>query len=326
MLQKKILKIIREYKLISPLDKVLVGVSGGPDSLALLYLLNESKVKLGIKIIVAHFNHGLRGRDSDLDEKFVKDTSGKLGLDFCSKKATQKNKAGHSNEELLRRLRYDFLFSAAKRYKANKIALAHNLDDQAETVLMRLIRGAGLYGLSAILPKRKVGEFIIIRPLLEVKREEIEKYLKKINVKARIDKTNFQDIFLRNKIRYGILKELKAINPNINRTLARFAQQAAVDYDYLQVSAKKFLGVCNDPQVKINLGEFKNLHMALQRMIVRLALEKISGDLRTFTNKHWEEVRDLAANRPSGSIVHLAKEILVKKDSKNIVICRDKHK
>jgi tRNA(Ile)-lysidine synthase len=320
MLREKIIKTIRKYSLLSTFDKVLVGVSGGPDSLALLYLLNELKVKLGVKLIVAHFNHGLRARSSDLDERFVRASAGKLGLDFLSRKADGYKKLKHPSEETLRKLRYKFLFEIARKYKMNKIALAHNLDDQAETVLMRLIRGTGLYGLTAILPKRQIGKFIITRPLIEVKRSEIEGYLKKIKVKARIDKTNFQDIFLRNRIRHGLLKELEKINPNIKQTLARFAQQAAVDYDYLYKQAKVLLRPKNNSLFRIELRRFNNLHLALQRMVMRLAFEGLAGDLRAFTNKHWEEVQDLVDNRPPGSIVHLVKGISVKKDNKHLLI------
>jgi len=326
MLQKNILNTIRKYNLVSPLDRILIGVSGGPDSLALLYLLNELKVKLGVSIVVAHLNHGIRGRESDSDERFVRNTADKLGLNFFSKKIDWRCRSRHPNEETLRKLRYDFLFDAAKKYKADKIALAHNLDDQAETVLMRLIRGTGLYGLISILPKRKTGQFFIIRPLLETSRLDIERYLKKIGIKARVDRTNFEDNFLRNKIRHGILKELGKINPNIKEVLARFSQQAAVDYDYLYENAKHFIKSDDNSAAKIDLKKFKRLHTALQRMVIRLILEGMSGDLRTFTNKHWEEIQDLAANRPIGSVVHLTKEILVKKDKDYLLIFGRKHK
>jgi tRNA(Ile)-lysidine synthase len=326
MIQKKILNTIRKFNLLSSLDKVLVGVSGGPDSTALLYLLNSLKVKLGIKILVAHFNHGLRGRDSDLDEKFVRDTAGKLGLEFFSRKIKWQKKSGHPSEESLRKLRYKFLFTVAGDCGVNKIALAHNLDDQAETVLMRLVRGTGLYGLISILPKRNVDSFVIVRPLIEVKRCEIEEYLRKIKVKARIDKTNLKEDFLRNKLRLGILRELSKINPNIKETLARFAQQAASDYDYLYDKAAAFVDLNSPNLIKVSLDKFIRLHTALKRMAVRIALEKLSGDLRTFTNRHWEEIQDLTANRPCGATVNLTKDISVKKDKKYLIIYREKQK
>ncbi|MDD5005900.1 MAG: tRNA lysidine(34) synthetase TilS [Candidatus Omnitrophica bacterium] len=319
MFRDKILQTIRKYNLLSSLDRVLVGVSGGPDSVALLYLLYDLKVKLGIKIIVAHLNHGLRGKASDLDEEFVKNISSSLGLDCVSRKIRWTSTKSKPSEEALRKLRYDFLFSVAKKYKIDKIALAHTLDDQAETVLMRFIRGTGLYGLISILPKRREGAFDIIRPMIETSRSQIEDYLKKIKVRPRIDKTNFSKIFLRNKLRHGLLKDLSRMNPNIKPTLARFAQQAAADYDYLYQQAKHYVKG-NGDSVKLDLLKLGNLHLALQRMAIRVALERIAQDLRSFTYKHWEETQDLINKRPNGSIVHLTKDICAKKDKYNIVI------
>ncbi|MFC1645792.1 tRNA lysidine(34) synthetase TilS [Candidatus Omnitrophota bacterium] len=321
MIRNKILDTIRKFNLLSFADRVLIGVSGGPDSLALLYLLNDLSVKLGLKIIICHLNHGLRGRSADLDERFVKDIASDLELDFFSKKVSGKQlKSKNPNEETLRKLRYDFMFDLAKRCKVDKIALAHTLDDQAETVLMRIIRGTGLYGLISILPKRKIKSFVIIRPMIEVSREEIEDYLKEIKVKPRIDKTNFSNRFLRNRIRHGIMKDLGRINPSIRESLGRFAQQAAVDYDYLYQKSRQFLKPMDGPLIKVELEKFRNLHIALQRMVVRVALEKTSGGLRTFTNRHWEEIQNLIEIRPFGSIVHLSKKVCVRKDKRHITI------
>lgn len=325
MLETRVLKIINKYNLLSSPDKVLVGVSGGPDSLALLYILNELKVKLGIDIIVAHLNHSLRQRESDLDQDFVKRTAECLGLNFVSKKISWlQSKSKFPSEEALRKARFAFFFDTARKNKIKKIALAHTLDDQAETVLMRLIRGSGLYGLISMLPKRKIGNFEIIRPLIEISRKEILDYLRKLKVKPRIDRTNYNNIFLRNRIRNRILKELIKINPNIKQTLSRFAQQAAVDYSYLYQKSKPFIKTRSDSKVKINLDKFRRLHTALQRMVIRLALEKITGSLRTFTSKHWEEVRDLLELRPYGSIVDLTQGMHIKKDKKNILIYSNK--
>jgi len=319
MLQGKILDTIKKFNLLSSRDKVLIGVSGGPDSLALLFLLNDLKVKLGIKIIVAHLNHGIRGRAADLDEKFVKGISGKLRVDFFSKKIGCFN-SRKPNEEMLRNARYNFLFDIAKKYSINTIALAHTQDDQAETVLMRLIRGTGLHGLISISPKRKINSFVIIRPLIEVTRKEVEKYLKSISVKPRIDRTNFNNKFLRNRIRHGVLKDLTRLNPKIKQTLANFSQQAAVDYDYLNQQANKLLSHNNGSLIKIELEKINNLHVAMQRMVVRVALESIAGNLRAFTNKHWQEIEHLIKVRPEGSLVYLAKGIRVKKERRHISI------
>ncbi|MFH1622601.1 MAG: tRNA lysidine(34) synthetase TilS [Candidatus Omnitrophota bacterium] len=317
----KFLETIKKFDLISYSDGILVGVSGGPDSIALLYLLNDLKVKLGLRILVAHLNHGVRGRQADLDEEFVEKTSRKLNLDFISKKINLP-KAKRYSEENLRKLRYDFLFDSAKLNKITKIALAHNLDDQAETVLMRLIRGTGLYGLISMLAKRKIGYFTIIRPLIEVPRSEIEGYLKKVKVKPRIDNSNFNQGFLRNRIRHGILNDLAKINPNIRQVLARFAQQAAIDYDYLYRNSIRFVDRKSNFLVKIELKKILKLHTALQRMVVRIAFEDITGGLRSFTNKHWEEMQELIKIRPNKSIVNLSKGAYAKKEAKHLLICK----
>jgi len=322
MLRNKILVTSSRYDLISVLDKILIGVSGGPDSIALLYALNDLKAKLGIKIIVAHLNHGLRKRESDLDEEFTRRQASELGLDFVSKKISWIT--SKPSEETLRKLRYDFLFECARKYKVKKIAIAHNLDDQAETVLMRIIRGTGLYGLISISPRRKIGDFIIIRPLIETSRKEIIDYLNKIKITPRLDKSNLEDIFLRNKIRNTLLSELSKINPNIKNTLARLAQQVAVDYDFLYKEAKKYLNIESKGVVKIELSRLRKLHLALQRMVVRVALESLTGDLRTFTNKHWQEIDELIKRRPQGSIVNLTKDIHIKKEKDCLRACRNK--
>lgn len=319
MLQNKILNTIKKFNLLSSGDRVLIAVSGGPDSLVLLFILNEMSIKLGINIFVGHLNHGTRGKAADLDEKFVRKVCQGLNSGFFSKKIKWRQ-SKNINEEKLRRLRYDFLFDIAKKHRIGKIALAHTLDDQAETVLMRLLRGTGLYGLVSIMPKRKIRSCIVIRPMIEVSRAEIDDYLKHKKIKARQDKTNFSRKFLRNRLRHGVLEDLKEINPNIKGTLARFAQQAAIDYDYLHQEASRFIKPESKRLVEIGLVKFIRLHLALQRMVIRLALEKVSGGLRSFTNKHWEEIQDLINSRPSGSIVNLTKQIIVKKDKNKLII------
>lgn len=321
MLARRILPFIKKNGLFSPRDRVLVAVSGGPDSLALLSLLNELKMALGIHIIVAHGNHGLRGRASDSDERYVSTVSRRLGLDFVSKKISRSRKASrHPSEASLRSARLDFLFSTAKKYHVDKIAVGHTLDDQAETVLMRLIRGSGLYGLIAMMPKRRFGSCTIVRPLLGTARAEIERYLKKKRLTPRIDASNVRPIFLRNKIRHSLLKELVSLNPNIKQVLARFAEQAAIDYDFLFGQASAFVKKGKKASVVIDADTFVGLHEALQRMIIRVSLEKVAGSLRTFTYAHWDEIKALIHHRPQGSVVDVTKGIKVHKQGKKIII------
>ncbi len=171
---EQVRKTIKQYRLIDKGDRLVLGVSGGPDSLALVLVLNSLKKELGLKLHIAHLDHGLR-RDSAQDAAFVRKFAEKLNIP-ASIAQTRIKKINHrgSIEEISRNARLNLFFTLAKKIKANKICLGHNLDDNAETVLMRLIRGSGLYGLSAILRKREINGFCLIRPLVEVKRKQIE--------------------------------------------------------------------------------------------------------------------------------------------------------
>ena len=200
MFAETIKKSTKINELIKKGDSIVVGVSGGPDSVFLLYFLNSLREELKLKLTIGHLDHMLR-KDSPKDAEFVKKLGDKLGIPVITGRINVKllSKNG-SIEEIARNARLGFLFKVARDAKARKIALAHNLDDQAETVLMRLIRGSGLSGLSAIQPKKEIAGFAIVRPLLNISRREIEELLKKSGIRVKIDKSNFKDIYLRNKI------------------------------------------------------------------------------------------------------------------------------
>ena len=296
---------------------MLIGVSGGGDSLTLLYVLNSLKKEFKLKLHIAHLDHMLR-LDSACDRKFVEIVAQKLVIPVTCKKINIKKiaKIG-SLEEICRNARLGFLFKVAKNIKADKIALGHNLDDQAETVLMRLLRGSGLYGLSVILPKRKIYGWTIIRPLLEVKRKEIAAFLKRKRICPRVDSSNFQDIYLRNKIRNKLLPVLeKDYNRNIKQVLSNTAQSIASDYDFLNqasIEAAKRLGS------DINLKQFSRLHSAVQRMVLRLKICRLKGNTRSITFKHIQKIEDLILNRPVNSLVDLPGNIRVKKNKQSLV-------
>ncbi len=179
MIIDKAIKTIKRCSLIRQGDRIVVGVSGGPDSVALLYILNSLKNKFKITLHVAHLDHMLR-KDSHQDRIFVENLAKKLKLPVTATNINVKAIAKRGSvEEIARNARLGFLFKVAKDINADRIALGHNLDDQAETILMRIIRGTGLYGLSGILPKRQIYGYTIIRPLIEVRRNKITAYLKK---------------------------------------------------------------------------------------------------------------------------------------------------
>ncbi|MFA5062522.1 MAG: tRNA lysidine(34) synthetase TilS [Candidatus Omnitrophota bacterium] len=316
MILDKVKETIRKYNLISQGDTVLVGVSGGPDSVTLLYLLKSLSVSLGLKLRIAHLNHMLR-KDSSRDAEFVRLLGLKLGIPVTIGKIDiKKISPKGSLEENARNARLEFLFKTAQKMRSKKIALAHNLDDQAETVLMRILRGTGLYGLSGILPKRRFGGFEIIRPLIRVQRKEVESFLKRNKIDVRIDKTNGKDIFLRNKLRNRLIPLLeKEYNPKIKGALSNMSEVISLDYDYLNQSA---LRKVKGKKGEIKLADYAKFHPAIQRLVLRLTISELQGSIRRITLTHINEIEDLIANRPVNSVVDLPKGISVVKKKSTI--------
>ena len=320
MLLDTVRKTIKSHRLLDKHDAVLIGVSGGPDSLALLHVLLGLKKEWGLTIYVAHLDHMLRG-DSKADSKFVMRQCRALGIPFIFKQVNMKKSAREGSiEEACRNARLEFLCQAAQNIRADKIALGHNLDDQAETVLMRLLRGSGLYGLAGILPKKEILGHTFIRPLLGVRRREIETFLKRKKLVPRRDRTNQQDKFFRNKIRIRLLPLLeKKYNANIKGLLSNTAETIAADYDYLfraAEAAAKTMGRT------INLKKFLTLHPAIQRLVLRLYISRIQGNTRRIGFQHIREIEDMIKNRPAGSRVDLPQGVSAKKSPRTIEIFR----
>ena len=312
MIIDKVRAAIRAYRLLKKGDRVVAGISGGPDSLALLHILAALRKELGFTLHVAHLDHRLRpGSSKDLE--FVAGQAKLLGLGFTGAAA----RIERPSEESCRKARLGFLFAVADKQKAGVICLGHNLDDQAETVLMRLIRGTGLLGLTGIVPLRKFGNHTVARPLIEVTRKEIESYLKKKKLRPHIDETNAGNLYLRNRLRNELLPLLeKKYNRNIKELLSNTAQNAGYDYDYLATSAQRFT---SRYAARVPLTAFARLHPSLRRIVVRLTAGSLQGNTRRLTFRHVREVEDLALNRPAGSIVDLPKGISVLKTRK--ILC-----
>lgn len=263
-------------------DKVLVAVSGGPDSVALLYALLEIKDQFDLNLSVAHLNHRLRGKESDEDQKFVKNLARKLNLKFFSKSIDVKkeaNKRKLSLEECARLVRYRYLENLADRIKADKIAVGHQADDQAETFLMRLLRGAGGLGLSGIPPKR--GK--IIRPLIEIKREEIEKFLEEKSQSYRTDSSNLLPNYCRNKIRLLLLPQLKKkFNPKIVDVLNRTSNIISSQQQYIEKKCGEILNVVckikKKDKIVLDLKRFLGYNVCLKREMLRLCVKELEED------------------------------------------------
>lgn len=315
-IREKAKDYIEKYSLINKNDRIVVGVSGGADSVCLLFLLHSLQKELKFSLHVAHLDHMLR-KESGKDAQFVEELSQRLKIPFSIGKIKVKDLAKNiSLEEAARNARLAFLSKVASKIKAKKVALAHNFDDQVETVLMRILRGTGLSGLSGISPKRKMDNVEIIRPLLEVKRKDIENFLKLKRISFRIDRSNKDEIFFRNKIRHKLLPLLeKEYNNNIREVLFNLAQNAGSDYDYLKVSAARFF---KKNKTKLNLSRLIKLHPSIIRLKLRTAISCIQGNTRRITFKHIQELEDLISNRPQDSIVHLPKGIFVVKKQNSL--------
>ncbi|MFA5157602.1 MAG: tRNA lysidine(34) synthetase TilS [Patescibacteria group bacterium] len=262
-------KYIAENDLIGAGDKVVLACSGGQDSISLLYLLERLAGESGLEIIVAHFNHGIRGREADSDEKFVKKNAEKLNLKFVSAKANSRIK----NEEQARDRRYEFLEKVRVEERAKIIAVAHNIDDLAETMLLNIIRGTGIRGLYSLRPKR--GH--IVRPLLFAEKNQLLSYLKEKKISYRTDSSNRRLVYTRNIIRHNIFAEITKINPVCTSAFARLSATSAEIDDFIgQYSLEIYtkLACKENKKIIIEQKKFTTLSPAIQKEIVR----KIASD------------------------------------------------
>lgn len=317
------IRTIRQYRLIKKNDTLVVGVSGGPDSVALLYLLAAIRRPFNLTLHVAHLDHALR-RDSSGDAEFVKRLAAGLGLPATVERVTAGGLKGKGSlEEKARKRRFEFLFKVAAKTGARTICLGHTLDDQAETVLMRLIRGTGLMGLAAISPMRKFGKATVVRPLIGIRRSQVLAFLKKRKIAFRTDTSNLKESFFRNKVRLRLLPLLEAsYNRNIRDVLANTAESVACDYDYLlerALRAQKSLGR------RMRIRRLLALHPALRRLVYRLHFAAIKGDMRRLAYRHIQEIEDLVAARPAGSVVDLPQEVSVRKTKDSVIFYRRRH-
>ena len=323
----KLRETIRRFDLLKKGDRVLVALSGGPDSVALLYGLLAIQPEFDLKLYLAHLNHKLRGAESDEDERFVKELAGSLKLRFFSKRVDVQKESKRrklSIEECAREIRYEYLQKIAERIKADKIALGHQADDQAETFLMRLLRGAGGAGLSGIPAKR--GK--IIRPLIQIKREDIEKFLKANKISYRLDSSNYLTDYFRNKVRLSFLPKIKEeFNPKIVETLNRTADILSFQQEYIEKICEQILqeiGTKGKNRIIIALKEFAHYDISLQREMIRLCVKKLKGDLNQLTYESVERALDLVQKKKSGRKVRLANKIWMEISEKELVFYKER--
>lgn len=297
MLERSAANTIDTYGLLSPCDRVLVALSGGPDSVAMLHYLKALSAERAFSVYACHVNHMLRGGESDRDAEFSRELCESLrvpiavrNLDVKQMMATEKL----GMQEAARKGRYEILLREALRISANKIAVGQNRGDQAETVLMRIIRGTGLSGLGGIRPKRDViicgaaGQ--LIRPLLGTSRAEILDYLSRHGLSWRTDPSNEKPVYTRNRIRLELMPALKTYNPEVERALSALAEISREEHELLHdlTASLRAMVVKTDYGSRVDLTHLLGLSRAAQRYVLRYAYTVAGGDLSGLCRSHVE--------------------------------------
>ena len=297
-------KTILDNNLIEKDDLIIVGASGGPDSQFLVYALNELKNELKFDIILAHFNH-LHRKEAKEDEMLVKETADKLGLSFVTKSQSMDDFAKSmkiSPEDAGRRLRYEF-FRSIEKDRNPKIAVAHTLDDQAETVLMRIIRGTGVNGLVAMTYKNDD----IIRPILDIKKQDLLVYLDDNSIRYHIDKTNNETDYTRNKIRLEIIPQIEKINPNFKKSLVNLshiaADETSITDRYIENLYAEVLLESKDSFVGLNKKAFERLDYSLRAKILRRAILDIKGEIKDISKENIDRFLEITSLDTGKSII-----------------------
>jgi tRNA(Ile)-lysidine synthase len=314
-IETEVLNFIQRHGLLASGDRVLVAVSGGPDSVALLHLLYEWRGELGLHLEVAHMQHGIRGEEAQDDARFVAELAAKMDLPFHLKEVNLgqiKSAAGKGNLEALARAeRYRFFADVARQRGLAKIATAHTEDDQAETVLMWFLRGAGLKGLGGMAPVHPLdginmeseSKMVVIRPLLGVSRVEIEAYLKEKQMSFRLDRTNQDPSFLRNWIRLKLIPQLKErIDGNLPARLAQQAELLREEEEFLEkLTQVEFNRICTS--AGMDRGALLKYDKVLQRRLLRHWIEATRGHLHGLDFQHVEALLELIkAGAPQGRL------------------------
>ena len=302
---EKFVRVVRAHSLLDRGDRVLVAVSGGADSVALLSLLLEVRAQFELDLIVAHLNHNLRGKASDEDEEFVRILAQDLGIRFISERipAEDVKARGSGLENWARERRYAFLSKAAAAVNSQRVALGHTMSDQAETFLMRLFRGSGSVGLSAIPYKRDV----FIRPLLSIQRKEILEYLKCRGISWREDASNLDTQYLRNRLRQELIPSLRdRYNQRIVPQLATTADILREESEALQCWATEVFdreAVVEGSNVSWNVDTLLSLPAGLQKRLLRLSFEKTALGNHRLSAQNVASIMELLSTGKSGMSV-----------------------
>ena len=304
----EIRRAIRRFDLLPRGETIVVGVSGGPDSLCLLHALKALRGEFGVELHAAHLHHGLRGADADADAEFVSRLTAEWDLPCTMGRrdvAAVARQHKLSIEEAARHARYAFLAETAQRIDSGTVAVAHNADDQAESVLMHFLRGSGTTGLRGMLPKSDLAEFHIsslqspitgitlIRPLLSVPRADVERYCREHDLRPRFDASNLDTTFFRNRLRHELLPLLETYNPNIRDALRRTADVVTAEVDILRDAARQAWRAAtlaeSGEAVVFDLGIWRALPPAMQRATLREAIHRLRPSVRNINFVHVDD-------------------------------------
>ncbi len=308
--------------MLLPEDRVIVGVSGGADSVCLLHILLHVQKTVPVTFIVVHIEHGIRGEESLADARFVEELAKVHGLEFCKFSydvLEEAKKAGLGTEEMARTLRYKAFEEALTQFRCNKIAVAHNKNDNAETLLLNLFRGSGLKGLGGIMPVRDN----VIRPLLCVERSEIEAFLEERDIEYRMDKTNLEDDYTRNKIRLNVLPY---IQENVNKQAVSHIDGASKmiyeAWEYLEAETDKVYKECvrtTGREIRIEISRLLDVSDILKKNIIRKCIGNAAKGLKDITNNHVESILGLFSQQ-TGREIHLPYGVKARKSYGEIII------
>lgn len=331
-IEKEVEKNILENNLIQDNDKIVVAVSGGPDSMCLINVLINLKIKLkeknkiNFELIVAHVNHGIR-EESELEKVYVENYCNEKNIPFFYLKENVPQKALEnkmSEETYSRKIRYEFFNKVLTENNANKIAVAHNLDDNVETIFLNIVRGTGLKGLSGM-------GFVfknIIRPMLTIEKIDILEYNRLSNLNPCFDKTNELDIYTRNKVRLNLIPYLKKdYNPNILKSINRMRQIVEVDEDFLDKYTKEIFQKCivdlKKEKIKFDYSVILKEHDAIKNRVVRKIIETKTGDLNEIESIHINDILKLFKNNIKGKKYIIGKKFTIENIGKSIAIIYD---
>lgn len=324
-MKNKVLETIKKYNLIENGDKLVLGVSGGPDSISMLNILNEIKndkeIQLNFEIVVAHINHMIRKEAKD-DEIYVKKYCEKKHIEFYSKSIDVKELANTNKigtEEAGRNVRYEFFNEILRKTNSNKIAIAHNKNDNAETIIMNILRGTGISGLKGIEPKRGV----YIRPLIECEREEIEKYCEEKKLSPRIDKTNLENEYTRNKIRNIVIPYIKKeFNSNIINTLKRLSDLVKEEEEYIEKIIldlyNNIVTEQNEKEIILDLKKFNIQEKVIKSRLILYTITRLLGSSQGIEKIHIEDIIKLCSNNIGNKYLMPNKKIKILVKNHNI--------